>query len=50
LLTIDRSGGSAEFVRVSYDVDQAASAIRESDLPNEFAEVLKSGGAAVAHP
>ncbi|MEA2707068.1 MAG: hypothetical protein QOH22_1856 [Gemmatimonadaceae bacterium] len=50
LLTIDRSGGSAEFVRVSYDVDQAASAIRESDLPNEFAEVLKSGGAEVAHP
>jgi predicted phosphodiesterase len=45
LLTIDQSGATVEFVRVSYDVDQAASAIRESDLPNEFAEVLKSGGA-----
>ena len=51
LLTIDQSAAAVEFVRVSYDVDQAASAIRESDLPNEFAEVLKSGGAspAVAH-
>jgi predicted phosphodiesterase len=51
LLAIDQSGASAEFVRVSYDVDEAAAAIRESDLPNEFAEVLKSGGAgaAVAH-
>jgi predicted phosphodiesterase len=45
LLTIDQTGATVEFVRVSYDVDQAASAIRESDLPNEFAEVLKSGGA-----
>jgi predicted phosphodiesterase len=45
LLTIDQSGAGVEFVRVSYDVDQAANAIRESDLPNEFAEVLKSGGA-----
>lgn len=51
LLTIDQSGASVEFVRVRYDVDKAASAIGESDLPNEFAEVLKSGGAspAVAH-
>ena len=51
LLTIDQSGASVEFVRVPYDVDKAASAIRESDLPSEFVEVLKSGGAspAVAH-
>jgi predicted phosphodiesterase len=51
LLTIDQSGTGVEFVRVPYDVDQAANAIRESDLPHEFAEVLKSGGAspAVAH-
>jgi predicted phosphodiesterase len=51
LLTIDQSGAGVEFVRVPYDVDKAASAIRESDLPSEFAEVLKSGGAspAVAH-
>jgi predicted phosphodiesterase len=51
LLTIDQSRADVRFVRVSYDVDEAASAIRESDLPNEFAEVLKSGGASpeVAH-
>lgn len=51
LLTINESGTNVEFVRVPYDIDQAASAIRESDLPNEFAEVLRSGGAspAVAH-
>ncbi len=39
------SGTRAEFVRVNYDVDEAARAIRDSDLPDEFAEVLKSGGA-----
>jgi predicted phosphodiesterase len=51
LLTLDQSGAGVEFVRVPYDVDRAASAIRESGLPNEFAEVLRSGGAnpAVAH-
>src|SRR6202165_2005885 len=51
LLTLDQSGTKVEFMRVPYDVEQAASAIRDSDLPNEFAEVLKSGGAtaAVAH-
>jgi predicted phosphodiesterase len=51
LLTTAQSGASAEFVRVPYDVDRAANAIRDSDLPNELAEVLKSGGAspAMAH-
>ena len=51
LLTIEQSEASVEFVRVSYDVDEAANAIRESDLPTEFADVLKSGGsdAVVTH-
>jgi predicted phosphodiesterase len=51
LLTIEQPEASVEFVRVSYDVDEAANAIRESDLPNEFADVVKSGGseAAVTH-
>jgi predicted phosphodiesterase len=48
LLTMAESSVSAEFVRVSYDVDQAADAIRASDLPDEFAEILKSGGATTA--
>ena len=52
LLQMDHDSASAEFVRVSYDVNQAADAIRESELPDEFAEVLKSGGAKAvgAHP
>ena len=48
LLAVDQGIASVEFVRASYDVDQAANAIRESDLPDEFAEVLKSGGAKAA--
>jgi len=35
---------SVEFVRVNYDVDRAARAIRESELPNEFAAFLRTGG------
>ena len=45
LVSIDDSGTGVEFVRVSYDVDEAARAIRASELPDEFADVLKSGGA-----
>jgi predicted phosphodiesterase len=44
LLSIDGSRASVEFVRVAYDVEQAARGITESDLPDEFAEVLRSGG------
>jgi predicted phosphodiesterase len=33
-----------EFVRVAYDVDAAADAIRRSDLPDDFAEFLRTGG------
>lgn len=33
-----------EFVRVEYDVERAMRAIRESDLPDEFAEYLMTGG------
>lgn len=45
IVSIDDSETRAEFVRVSYDVDAAARAIRDSELPDELAEVLKSGGA-----
>jgi predicted phosphodiesterase len=38
-------GVTVEFVRVEYDVERAARAILESDLPNEFAEQLRTGGA-----
>lgn len=33
-----------EFVRVPYDLDRTAEAIRKSDLPDEFAEYLRTGG------
>ena len=45
LLSVEPTGVRVEFVRVPYEVDEAAEAIRVSDLPAEFAEVLKSGGA-----
>jgi predicted phosphodiesterase len=48
LLTTEGSAIRVEIVRVAYDVDEAARAIRESELPSEFADVLRSGGA-VAH-
>ena len=34
----------AEIVRVEYDLEQAMSAIRASDLPDDFAEQLRRGG------
>ena len=36
---------AVEFVRVEYDVERAAAAITASDLPSEFAEYLRTGGA-----
>ena len=35
---------TVEFRRVPYDIDRAAAAIEESDLPNDFAEYLRTGG------
>jgi predicted phosphodiesterase len=33
-----------EFVRVEYDIERVVAAINESELPNEFADYLRSGG------
>ena len=44
LLTVGGAGVRVEFVRVAYDIEEAARAIIASDLPSEFAEVLRSGG------
>ena len=45
LLEIQASGEiTTQFVRVEYDVARAARAIRESDLPEEFADFLETGG------
>jgi len=45
LLSVEPSAAHVEFVRVPYDIDEAVRAIRASELPDEFADVLKSGGA-----
>ena len=45
LLTTEGSAIRVEFVRVAYDIDEAARGILESELPPEFADVLRSGGA-----
>jgi diadenosine tetraphosphatase ApaH/serine/threonine PP2A family protein phosphatase len=45
LLDLTHDGGvHVEFVRVEYDVEAAMRAIRESDLPDDFAEYLRTGG------
>lgn len=46
LLSINSEGSiGVEHVRVTYDVPRTSAAIRESDLPAEFASYLESGGA-----
>jgi predicted phosphodiesterase len=44
VLEMDGKGARTEFVRVEYDIARAARAIEESDLPDEFARYLESGG------
>lgn len=45
LVGITEGGAVAEIVRVEYDLERAMAGIRESDLPDEFAELLRTGGA-----
>jgi predicted phosphodiesterase len=44
VLEVGQGAPRAEFVRVEYDMEQAAQAILRSDLPREFATYLRSGG------
>jgi predicted phosphodiesterase len=44
VVEMDGEAVEVEFVRVEYDLERAAAAIRESDLPDEFAEYLETGG------
>jgi diadenosine tetraphosphatase ApaH/serine/threonine PP2A family protein phosphatase len=39
-----------QFVRVEYDLERAMRGIRESDLPDDFAEYLRTGGRPAAAP
>ncbi len=45
-VVLDVSGERAkvEFIRVEYDLEQAMEGIRGSDLPDDFAEYLRTGG------
>jgi predicted phosphodiesterase len=44
VLVVTGHGTAVEFVRVEYDVERAARAIIASDLPDQFADFLRSGG------
>jgi predicted phosphodiesterase len=44
LLAMDGERVDVDFVRVAYDLARAAAAIRGSDLPDEFASYLETGG------
>jgi predicted phosphodiesterase len=48
LLDVTGSDIVVEFVRVEYDVEAAARAILASELPDEFADFLRTGGKAAA--
>jgi predicted phosphodiesterase len=45
VLSVGGGTVSVEFIRVPYDVERTAAAILASDLPNDFADFLRFGGA-----
>lgn len=45
IVGMDGESVTIDFVRVEYDLDRATAAIRYSDLPDDFAEYLETGGA-----
>ncbi len=47
LVEMDGEAVSVELARVDYDLERATAAIRESELPDDFAEHLAVGGAGV---
>lgn len=50
LLSLGEGDPKVELVRVGYDVQKAAEAIRASDLPADFADFLESGGKPLTPP
>lgn len=46
-VVVDFAGGAprVEFVRVAYDIDGAVAGLRDAQLPEEFEEFLRTGGA-----
>jgi predicted phosphodiesterase len=47
LVEADEEIGAVEFVRVEYDLERAVETIHRSELPDEFADQLRTGGAAI---
>ena len=43
ILTAENRQPNVEFIRVDYDVEQAAQAIEATDMPHEFAAMLRAG-------
>jgi diadenosine tetraphosphatase ApaH/serine/threonine PP2A family protein phosphatase len=50
LLEVGSSAVQVEVIRVEYDLERAMTAIRKSDLPDDFAEYLRVGGQPAAAP
>jgi predicted phosphodiesterase len=44
LLDVGEGSVGVEFIRVEYDLERAMQGIRRSDLPDDFAEYLRTGG------
>lgn len=44
ILELGENGPTVEFARVDYDLEEAMQGILASDLPDEFAEYLRTGG------
>lgn len=44
VLEVTENAVQVQFARVEYDIDRTMRAIRESDLPNDFADYLRAGG------
>ncbi|MBR9988142.1 MAG: metallophosphoesterase family protein [Gemmatimonadetes bacterium] len=44
LVTLSDGSAAVEFVRVEYDVARAMEGVRASELPDDFAEILRTGG------
>jgi predicted phosphodiesterase len=45
VLSVNEGETRADFIRLEYDIERATAAIRESELPDDFAEALRTGGA-----
>ncbi|MFW6331123.1 MAG: metallophosphoesterase family protein [Gemmatimonadota bacterium] len=49
VVEMDGEEVAVDFIRVAYDLNRALAAIRESDLPDDFAEYLETGGMPKTH-